>query len=82
MTGRPIPWGRSGNEPAGSRAGRAISSMPLRVTAQAKLPPIQHGQPGFDARDLAVNSFVIVFFALVFFAPLVLIGAVAKGFLR
>jgi len=68
--------GHSSFHLAAGRAGRAIPSMPLRISAQNELQPIKPLQSGFDARDFATNSFVILFFGLVFFAPLVVLGAV------
>lgn len=75
MSGPRAAGGISHSQPA-SRAGLRDPSMPLRITAQAKLDPIQYAHSRFDARDLAVNSFVILFFSLVFVAPLLILGAV------
>lgn len=73
--------GANASRPA-YRAGARDSSMPVRIVAQAKLDPIKSPHTGFDARDFAANVLVISFFTLVFFAPLILIGAVAFRFVR
>ena len=71
--------GHSG-QPLASRGAR--ESLPLRVAMQREIDPIQISDARFDPRDLAMSSFVILFFSLVFITPLILIGAVAKGLLR
>jgi hypothetical protein len=73
--------GHSANQSFAYRAG-ARDSMQLRVSMQREIDPIQASDARFDPRDFATNSFVILFFSLVFFAPLFVLGAAIKGFFR